>query len=87
MRQQANVTYSLDDVGCYVDGSRGIYAIDRIVEIAETHGMTPPICEASDDDVHDIENESCTWAYCSYSDEIEYEGDNYMNDHHGAEGA
>ena len=51
-------TYTLDNVGCYVDGARGIYAIDRIVEIAEKHSMIPPICEQTDDDMHDTENAS-----------------------------
>lgn len=64
--------YTLDDVGCYVDGARGIYCIDAIVDIAQSHGMT---YDGGQDEAHE------------WSDEVENECDNYMNDNYGVEGA
>lgn len=84
--------YTLEDVGCYVDGARGIYAVDRIVEIAEEHGMTEPE-ECTDTDCphcndHESGDErSLSWTHCLYDGEIEDEATEYMNDHHGLEGA
>lgn len=30
--------YTTMDVGCYVDGARGIYAVEAIVDFARSHG-------------------------------------------------
>jgi hypothetical protein len=86
--------YTLGDVGCYVDGSRGIYAVDRIVEITEEHGMETPDncsdgdcarcahgCKTAGDGTHS------EWALCFWTGEIEDDCDNYMNDHYPVEGA
>ncbi len=42
------VKYTLNDVGCYVDGASGIYAIDEIVRFAESHGCNSKDCEKED---------------------------------------
>lgn len=80
-----NQKYTLEDVGCYVDGSRGIHAIDRIVEIAEEHGMTGLICTCAGCD--DRNNGKGEWHQCEWIGEIEDDCDNYMNDHYPVEGA
>lgn len=81
MTTQATERYTLDDIGCYVDGAHGIHAIDTIVCIAEDHGMPipEPWCACGD---HPNE-----YAGCEYVDELEDECDEYMNDHHGVDGA
>ena len=63
--------YTLADVGCYVDGTRGIYAIDRIVEIAVAGGMVAP-------EPLDVQ---------LYPDGVEDEATEYMNAHYAVEGA
>ena len=88
------VTYTESDAGCYVDGSRGIYAVDRIVAIAtEEHGMSEP--DGCDDEEcprcargeHEAGDGSRTeWAPCLYSNEIEDDCDTYMNDHYPVDG-
>lgn len=72
--------YTLDDVGCYVDGAQGIHAIDTIVCIAEDHGMpTPEPCNCGD---HPNE-----YAGCEYVGELEDECDDYMATAHHVVGA
>lgn len=65
-------TYSKAHAGCYVDGARGIYAINRIVSFAMEHGwQSPP-------DAKDLEE---------FPNEIEDEADAYMNETFPVEGA
>ncbi len=87
MPTRTRVTYTLADVGCYVDGSRGIYAIDRIVEIAEANGMAEP--EPCECEGHGVvwQRASSPWAGCEYVGEREDDCDDYMNEHHGVDGA
>ena len=72
--------YTLADVGCYVDGARGIYAIDRIIEIATAHGMAEVECACG----------SCVQGQHEWSigcSEVEDDCDLFMNDTFAAEGA
>ena len=78
-----DITYTLQDVGCYVDGARGIYAIDTIVDFAETHGFT-----------HDVEQtptgmpgDFLTYSSYEFAGELEDEIDDYMNKHYAADSA
>ncbi len=80
---QNSVKYTLNDCGCYVDGARGIYAIDAIVDIAESHGMVEPKCEHTHEETHD----ESRFAGCQYAGEIEDGCDEYMNDKYGVDGA
>lgn len=94
METKTTGRYTLDDVGCYVDGARGIYAVDRIVEIAEGHDMEPP------DPCFGTECPRCAWgdktggdgaysewANCDESSEVEDEATEYMNAQHAVDGA
>jgi hypothetical protein len=38
-KNNTEATYTLVDVGCYVDGSRGIHAVNSIANFVEDHGM------------------------------------------------
>ena len=84
--------YTRDDVGCYVDGVRGIYAIERIVTIAESHGMpsqmpcSDPNCDRRTRDEYRAGDDSYTeWVSCECA-EIEDECDDYMNEHYAVDG-
>ncbi len=77
--------YTIADVGCYVDGSRGIYAVDRIVEIAIEHGMAEP--EPCSDHEHAATGDASDYAGCEFAGEIEDECDEHMNAHHAVDGA
>ena len=76
--------YTLDDCGCYVDSAWGIYATDKVVEIAREHGA---------DIKHDADCEhveTCfpsEFAGCECSGDYEDEADNYMNEYYGVDGA
>ena len=75
-----DTTYTLDDCGCYVDGARGIYAIDMIVDFAESHGF-----ELGDDDPMNPLPESLS--DCEWSSEIEDDVDSFMNETFNVDGA
>lgn len=75
--QTDKATYTLADVGCYVDGARGIYAIDKILCIAEDHGKVWGDELFSNDDPNDK----------TYSDEAEDIATDYMNTYCAVEGA
>ncbi len=82
-------TYTLANTGCYVDGARGIYAVDAIVGIAEEHGMPTP--EGCEDSIcrrcgPQADSQASSWAFCEHAGEIEDECDAYMGAHHGVEG-
>lgn len=73
------VTYTLSDCGCYVDGTRGTYAIDKIEDVARDHGYKLP---------NDISDQAfVTLSDCDFASWIEDEIDDYMNTHFGVEGA
>ena len=74
--------------GCYVDGARGIYAIDAIVSLAEMYGFIPSDCSC---DVCKGHSESPTvldspYGGCDFANEIEDEIDSYLNDKFAVEG-
>jgi hypothetical protein len=70
-------TYTPSDIGCYVDNARGIYMVDRIVEIANEHGANiQHECSQSDDH---------TFSMCPYSGEYWDEATDYMNEHYGVD--
>ena len=77
--------YTLEDCGCYVDGSRGIYATDEIVSFARSHG--------AEIDLHACltpHAESCfksEFAGCEFAGEYEDEADAFMNERFAVDGA
>jgi hypothetical protein len=77
--------YTLQDVGCYVDGARGIYAVDTIVEFAESHGAVIEPC--IDDHKHDETSSQSRFGGCEFANEIEDEATGYMNENYPVEGA
>lgn len=79
--------YTIDDAGCYVDGARGIYSTDAIVEFAERHGAAVPDCEEGDGHQHNTASLESRFAGCEFVSEIEDEVTDYMNDSFGIEGA
>lgn len=78
-------------VGCYVDGARGIYAVDAIVALAEAFGFEAKDCEdVTDgrcaDGQHEAGDGSYTeWGHCQFANEVEDEATEYLNEHHGVE--
>ena len=76
-------TYTLNDVGCYADGSRGIYLTDRVVEIANDHGAS---ITHDWDCGCDFANGRDSFAQCDFSNEIGDEATDYMNEHYSVEG-
>ena len=85
--------YTAKDAGCWVDGARGIYCIDAIVAIAETHDMGIPndcgdeICSRCFGEEHEAGDGSYTeWSHCFHVSEIEDECDTYMNECFPVEG-
>lgn len=79
------VKYTLSDIGCYVDGARGIYSIDAITSFADSHGMEIDECEK--DHEHAPTFEASRFAGCEFANEVESECDEYMNATHGVDGA
>jgi hypothetical protein len=80
-----NERYTLADVGCYVDGARGIYATDRIIEIAIEHGMEAlASCECGQ---HLPTAFNSDYAGCEFIGEVEDEVDSFMNSQHAVDGA
>ena len=79
-------------VGCYVDGARGIYAVDSIIALASAFGFEAKGCEERDcprcgRGQHEAGDGSYTeWGHCQYSSEVEDEATEYMNEHQGVEG-
>lgn len=66
--------YTINDVGCYVDGHKGIYVGRYIQKIAESHGWNP------DDG---LVLDTCHTSYDSATDEAI----DYMNEVFSVEGA
>jgi len=77
------VTYQRSDAGCYVDSVRGIYAVDSIVEFAESHGFLVVLnkCDCQSPPIsHSRASE------CAFSDGIEDEATSFMNDNFPVDG-
>ncbi len=66
-------SYSAKDAGCYVDGARGVYAVDAIIEFCESHGF-----DVQDDDPQNPLPESL--AGYEFANEMEDEADDFMNE-------
>ena len=79
--------YTLEDVGCYVDGARGIYMVDAIVELAEAHGMETPKDCTDDLCMRCQRKKRAEWVHCQSYPEVEEYCDDHMNTHHAVEGA
>ncbi len=77
--------YTARDAGCYVDASRGIYTIDRIIAIARSHGMGEP-ADCSEIEHCPADHTSSGWAGCEFAGEVEDECDDYMNEHQTVDG-
>ena len=72
-------TYTTEDAGCYVDGARGVYAIDKIEDVAREHGYKLP---------QDIADQAfVTLSDYEFAGELEDEIDKYMNGKYGVDGA
>jgi hypothetical protein len=87
---ETQTTYTLDDCGCYVDGSHGIYAVDTIIAFAESHGFKYDLNDKFDNDRAYCTGCNVTHALpseCEFSNEIEDEATDYMNDTFPVEGA
>ena len=67
-------TYTPSDVGCYADGSRGIYLTDFVVEFANDHGasIVYPCLHLR--------------GACDFCNESGDEATNYMNEHYPVQG-
>lgn len=81
--------YTSEDVGCFADSARGIYAIDKIVAIATAHGMADPATNCKDCAHYGKECERETdgsWSMCEWAGDIEDACDEHMNSEHGADG-
>jgi len=77
--------YTLVDIGCYVDEACGLYSIDAIVTFARNHGAVIVSCE--DDHVHEDTALASEFAGCEFSNEVEDEANEYMNNTYPVEGA
>jgi hypothetical protein len=76
--------YTRQDVGCYVDGARGIYSTDAIVECARNHGATIiHECKAEDHSDTCFESE---FAGCEFANDYEDEANEFMEDRFPVEG-
>lgn len=77
--------YTADHAGCYVDGSRGIYSTDAIVDFARHRGAVidhdPACTDNHADTCHDSEFAGCEWA-----GDYEREADEYMNQTYPVDG-
>ena len=82
-------TYTPSDVGCYADGSRGIYLTDFVVEFANDHGASiEHVCpESRSCRSYNLTNEEYdSFSNCESSSEYGDEATNYMNEHYPVEG-
>lgn len=77
--QNCDIVYQLCDCGCYVDGARGTYAIDKIEDVARDHGYKLP---------NDIADQGfVTLSDYEFAGELEDEIDDFMNAQFGVQGA
>lgn len=75
--------YTEGDAGCYVNGARGIYATDAIVDFARDHGAT--ITRSCKCDHHRSYFDS-EFASCEWSVEYEDEATEFMETNYPVEG-
>ena len=79
-------------IGCYVDGARGLYAVDAIVALAEAHGFEAKDCGDGNcgrcaGGKHLAGDGSYTeWMLCQWANEVESKATEYMNRHQAVEG-
>ena len=79
--------YGERDTGCCVDNCRGIYMVDRIVEIANQHGANiRHDCSTAHPCWTPVSDNGSEFAGCEFSSEYWAEATAYMNEHYGAEG-
>lgn len=78
------IKYTKADCGCYVDGARGIYAADEIVDIARAHGAT---IKHNDECKHEETCFSSEFAGCEFQNEYEDEATAYMEEAFPVDGA
>ena len=89
--------YTQSDCGCYVDNTRGLYMVDRIVEFANEHGAAivhdcdseidnkvMSLRERLDIKIHGCKSDS--FSHCEFSNEYWDEVDDYMNENYGVNG-
>jgi hypothetical protein len=77
------VKYIKEDAGCYVNGVRGIYATDKIVNIARDHGAEiVRDCECD----HEQSCFDSEFASCEFANEYEDKADDYMNEKYSVSG-
>ena len=78
-------SYTSDDAGCYVDGARGIYAVDAIVQFVRAHGFAM-LHEDNTCEPHGLTIGESEFAGCEYADEYETEATDLMNSYFGVDG-
>ena len=83
-RKFGGCNYTHNDVGCYVDGVKGVYCFDDIVRLAESHGFE--VKHVNDDHVHVETVFHSRFGGCEFAEEIENEASDYMNEHFPVEG-
>lgn len=76
--------YDKTDCGCYVDGARGIYGTDAIVDIARDHGAVIAHDCANGDHAETFDESE--FAGCEFASEYQQEAEDYMNEHHCPDG-
>ena len=65
-----------NDIGCYVDGARGIYAIDKIVRFAVDQGF---VLTGEDEYGEPLSDMSKSLSDYEFKDELEDQIDEFMN--------
>ena len=90
--------YGEHDTGCFVDNCRGIYMVDRIVEIANQHGANirhdcnPTDCAAKARQIRQLGPDTAgdgsltVYSRCDFADEYCDKATNYLNENYGSEG-
>ena len=77
-------TYTPSDIGCYVDNARGIYMVDRIVEIANEHGANiKHECDSEMD--NEVICKADNFSRCEFAHEYVDQASDYMNEHYGVD--
>ena len=79
-------TWLPEDAGCYVDGARGIYAVDAIVLFAEDHGYQCEPCSETDGHEHTETYAPSRFAGCEHANDIEDEATEFMSAHYPVDG-
>lgn len=79
-------SYTRADCGCYVDGARGIYAVDAIIAFACDHGADIRH-DAQEDCDHAATCFDSDFAGCEFACDYEDEATDYMNAHYSVDSA